>query len=121
MHDLVFSIIATLQVFTEPMTLRPLTNTISTTWSPLMKVYRDAFTRGDIYSASATSVVIAVVTFAVSFGFLRAVSRRAFSEEDRDDHADRLRARPGSRHRHPPGVPPYDRLASRAASRPRCC
>ena len=63
----VFSMIATLQVFAEPMTLRPLTNTISTTWTPLMKVYRDAFTRDDIYSAAATSVVIAVVTFAVSF------------------------------------------------------
>src|SRR5699024_1571515 len=29
----VFSIIATLQVFAEPMLLRPLTNSISTTWS----------------------------------------------------------------------------------------
>ena len=50
----IFSMIATLQVFAEPMTLRPLTNTISTTWTPLMKVYRDAFTRDDIYSAAAT-------------------------------------------------------------------
>src|SRR5690625_7996881 len=39
----VFSIIATLQVFAEPMLLRPLTNSISTTWSPLMRIYRDAF------------------------------------------------------------------------------
>ena len=59
----VFSLIATLQVFAEPMTLRPLSNTISTTWTPLMKVYRDAFTRNDIYSAAATSVVIALATF----------------------------------------------------------
>ncbi|MBO3085076.1 carbohydrate ABC transporter permease [Cellulomonas fengjieae] len=77
-----FSMIATLQVFAEPMTLRPLTNTISTTWSPLMLVYRDAFTRGDIYSAAATSVVIAVATFALSFGFLRLVQGRAFSQEN---------------------------------------
>jgi multiple sugar transport system permease protein len=77
---LIFSLIATLQVFAEPTTLRPLTNNISTTWTPLMKVYRDAFTRGDIYSASATSVVIALVTFAFSFGVLRAVGRRAFDE-----------------------------------------
>jgi multiple sugar transport system permease protein len=76
----IFSLIATLQVFAEPTTLRPLSNTISTTWTPLMKVYRDAFTRGDIYSASATSVVIATVTFLASFGVLRAVGRRAFSE-----------------------------------------
>jgi multiple sugar transport system permease protein len=75
-----FSMIATLQVFNEPTTLRPLTNGISSTWSPLMKVYRDAFTQGDIYSASATSVVIAVVTLAVSFGFLKLVGRRGLGE-----------------------------------------
>ena len=76
-----FSVIATLQVFSEPTTLRPLTNGISSTWSPLMKVYRDAFTRGDIYSASATSVVIAAVTLVLSFGFLRMVGSRAYGEQ----------------------------------------
>jgi multiple sugar transport system permease protein len=78
----VFSLIATLQVFAEPMTLRPLSNTISTTWTPLMKVFRDAFTRNDIYSAAATSVVIALASFVVSFGFLKIVGSRAFSQED---------------------------------------
>jgi multiple sugar transport system permease protein len=79
----VFSLIATLQVFAEPTTLRPLTNTISSTWTPLMKVYRDAFIRNDIYSAAATSVVIAVATFALSFGFLKLVGSRAFAQEDK--------------------------------------
>ncbi|MEV6342554.1 sugar ABC transporter permease [Actinoplanes sp. NPDC051851] len=78
----VFSLIATLQVFAEPMTLKPLSNTISYTWTPLMKVYRDAFVRNDIYSAAATSVVIAVATFILSFGFLKLVGRRAFNQED---------------------------------------
>jgi multiple sugar transport system permease protein len=78
----VFSLIATLQVFAEPMTLKPLSNTISSTWTPLMKIYRDAFVRNDIYSAAATSVVIAVATFAVSFGFLKLVGNRAFNQED---------------------------------------
>ncbi len=77
----VFSMIATLQVFAEPTTLKPLTNTISSTWTPLMKVYRDAFTRDDIYSAAATSVVIAAATFLLSFGFLRLMQNRAFSQE----------------------------------------
>lgn len=77
----VFSVIATLQVFAEPMTLRPLANTISTTWTPLMKVYRDAFTRNDIYAAAATSVIIALATFILSFGFLKLVGRRAFNQE----------------------------------------
>jgi multiple sugar transport system permease protein len=78
----VFSVIATLQVFAEPMTLRPLSNTISATWTPLMKVWRDAFVRNDIHSAAATSVVIALATFALSFGFLKLVGSRAFRQED---------------------------------------
>ncbi|MEU4835459.1 sugar ABC transporter permease [Streptosporangium sp. NPDC023615] len=77
----VFSIIATVQVFTEPTTLRPLTNTISSTWSPLMKVYRDAFVTGDLYSAAATSIVIAAISLVLSFGFLRLVRDRAFGGE----------------------------------------
>ncbi|WP_436408480.1 carbohydrate ABC transporter permease [Agromyces chitinivorans] len=77
-----FSMIATLQVFAEPTTLRPLTNSLSTTWSPLMLVYRDAFIRDDISSAAATSVIIAAATFALSFLFLRVVQRRAFGQED---------------------------------------
>jgi len=76
----VFSIIATLQVFTEPMTLRPLTNSIGWTWSPLMKVYRDAFVNNNIYGAAATAVIIAVVALVLSFGFLRLVRDRAFGE-----------------------------------------
>jgi multiple sugar transport system permease protein len=79
----IFSLITTLQVFAEPTVLRPLTNTISTTWSPLMTIYRDAFTRNDIYSASAASVVLAVATFVLSFGFLRVVQNRAFAQESR--------------------------------------
>ncbi|MFE9682174.1 carbohydrate ABC transporter permease [Streptomyces sp. NPDC006285] len=69
-----FSIIATLQVFSEPTTLKPLTNSVSTTWSPLMKVYEDAFINGDLHSAAATAVIIALVTLVMSFGFLRAAN-----------------------------------------------
>lgn len=77
----VFSLIATLQVFSEPLTLRSLTNTITSTWTPLMKVYRDAFTTDDVYAAAATSIVIAAITLVLSFGFLRMVQKRAFGEE----------------------------------------
>ncbi|MFD0264216.1 carbohydrate ABC transporter permease [Kitasatospora indigofera] len=72
-----FSMIATLQVFSEPMTLKPLTNSMSSTWSPLMKVYRDAFVQGDIHSAAATSVVIAAATLVLSFSFLKLVNNRS--------------------------------------------
>jgi multiple sugar transport system permease protein len=78
-----FSIIATLQVFSEPTTLAPLTNSVSSTWSPLMKVYQDAFGKGDIYSAAASAVIIAVVTLVLSFGFLRAANSRNKQEEAR--------------------------------------
>ncbi|MFJ8800319.1 carbohydrate ABC transporter permease [Streptomyces sp. NPDC102487] len=78
-----FSIIATLQVFSEPTTLKPLTNSVSTTWSPLMKVYRDAFGAGDIYAAAAEAVIIAMVTLVLSFGFLRAANSRTQQEEAR--------------------------------------
>ncbi|MDX2696829.1 sugar ABC transporter permease [Streptomyces ipomoeae] len=78
-----FSIIATLQVFSEPTTLKPLTNSVSTTWSPLMKVYRDAFGEGDIYSAAAGAVIIAVATLVLSFGFLRAANSRTKQEAAR--------------------------------------
>ncbi|MDW8807854.1 sugar ABC transporter permease [Streptomyces scabiei] len=78
-----FSIIATLQVFSEPTTLKPLTNSVSTTWSPLMKVYRDAFGEGDLHSAAAGAVIIAVATLVLSFGFLRAANSRNRQEAAR--------------------------------------
>ncbi|MFF8386340.1 carbohydrate ABC transporter permease [Streptomyces kanasensis] len=78
-----FSIIATLQVFAEPTTLKPLTNSVSTTWSPLMKVYQDAFGNGDLHTAAATAVIIAVVTLALSFGFLRVADSRRTQGEPR--------------------------------------
>jgi multiple sugar transport system permease protein len=79
----IFTVIATLQVYTEPTTLQPLTNSLPSTWTPLMKVYTDAFVRGDIHSAAAGSIVIAVVTLALSLAFLRLIAGRAFAGEER--------------------------------------
>ncbi|MFY1690778.1 carbohydrate ABC transporter permease [Plantactinospora sp. WMMB782] len=76
-----FTMIATLQVFSEPMTLAPMTNSIPSTWTPLMKVYRDAFATDDRYAAAATSVLLAALTLVLSLGFLRLVQRRAFGPE----------------------------------------
>ncbi|MFI2507523.1 carbohydrate ABC transporter permease [Streptomyces sp. NPDC018972] len=78
-----FSIIATLQVFSEPTVLKPLTNSVSTTWSPLMKVYQDAFGNGDIHAAAAQATLIALATLVLSFGFLRATNRRDKQEAAR--------------------------------------
>jgi multiple sugar transport system permease protein len=73
-----FSIIATLQVFNEPNTLAPLTNTISPVWTPLMKVADEAFANNDIYAAAATSIAIAAGMFVLSYGLLRLTSKRVF-------------------------------------------
>lgn len=73
-----FSLIGTLQVYGEPQTLRPMTNEISQTWVPLMKIYRDAFARDDLSLAAASSVVLALGTLVVSIVLLRLTQRRAF-------------------------------------------
>jgi multiple sugar transport system permease protein len=71
-----FTVLASAQLFNEPNTLKPLSNAISSTWVPLMKVYTDAFVNSDIYSAAATSVVLAVAALAVSFVAARVVQAR---------------------------------------------
>jgi multiple sugar transport system permease protein len=76
-----FATISTLQVFNEPQTLRPLTNSISSTWMPMMKVYRDAFTNADPYSAAAGAVVLATASLLLSLTVLRIVRTRAFGED----------------------------------------
>jgi multiple sugar transport system permease protein len=74
----VFSLIATLQVFNEPQTLSPLTNTISPDWMPLMRVYNLAFNDNDSYQAAALSVVIAAAMFVGSYFLLRVSNKRVF-------------------------------------------
>jgi multiple sugar transport system permease protein len=71
-----FTVLASAQLFNEPNTLKPLSNAISSTWVPLMKVYTDAFVNSDIYSAAATSVVLAAAALIVSFAAARVVNAR---------------------------------------------
>jgi multiple sugar transport system permease protein len=76
-----FSIIGALQVFSEPNTLVTLTTVIGSDWVPMMLVYRDAFVTNDLYSASATSMVLTVITLVASLGLLRFLQSRAFGED----------------------------------------
>ncbi len=76
-----FTVIGSLQVFSEPNTLLTLTNSIGSDWVPMMLVYRDAFVTNDLFSAAATSVVITVVTLVASVGLLQLLQRRAFGED----------------------------------------
>lgn len=73
-----FSVIATLQAYGEPQTLRSLSNSISYSFFPLMKVYRDAFALDNIPGAAATSVVLALGTLLISVFLLRGLQRRTF-------------------------------------------
>jgi multiple sugar transport system permease protein len=74
----VFSMIATLQVFNEPQTLYPLTNTISLDWMPLMRVYDLAFNYNNIYGAAALAMLIAAIMFLLSYGLLWVSNKRVF-------------------------------------------
>ena len=72
----VFSIIGTLQLYAEPAVLRQISSNISSTYTPNMLAY--AVASGNNYQqAAAISVVIAVITFVLSFGFMRLTSKRA--------------------------------------------
>jgi multiple sugar transport system permease protein len=70
-----FTALASLQLFNEPNTLRPLSNAVSSTWVPLMKIYQDAFVDSDVNKAAATSVLFVIAALAVSFVASRTVSR----------------------------------------------
>jgi multiple sugar transport system permease protein len=71
-----FALVGTVQLFSEPKTLEPLGNAISTTWVPVMLVYRDAFISMNIYMGAATSMFIAGLTMTLTFILLKFTQRR---------------------------------------------
>jgi multiple sugar transport system permease protein len=73
-----FALIGTLQVYSEPTTVRPMTTEISQTWVPLMHIYRNAFLRDDLPLASAASVLLAAGTLVISIVLLNVTQKRAF-------------------------------------------
>ncbi|MFG2528947.1 carbohydrate ABC transporter permease [Streptomyces sp. NPDC048516] len=73
----VFSIIGTLQLFAEPMVLRPLASSIDSGFTPNLHAYSEAFVGNNQQVAAAEAVLLALVACAVSFGFLRLAGGRA--------------------------------------------
>jgi multiple sugar transport system permease protein len=71
----VFTIIGTLQLFAEPLVLRPVSTTINSTYTPNLSAYTEAFTNNNYSLAAAESVLLALAAFVLSFGFLRLVGR----------------------------------------------
>ncbi|AQZ63970.1 Possible alpha-xyloside ABC transporter, permease component [[Actinomadura] parvosata subsp. kistnae] len=75
-----FSVIGTLQLYSEPATLRPMTTTISSSWVPLMKIYQEAFSNDNLGGAAAASVVLALGILVLSLLLLRFFQRRTFGD-----------------------------------------
>ena len=73
----VFSIIGTLQLFVEPMVLKPLTSAINVHYTPNLTAYNEAFANNNVYLAAAESVLLALVACVLSFGFLSLVNRNS--------------------------------------------
>ncbi|RKE18442.1 carbohydrate ABC transporter permease [Streptomyces sp. TLI_171] len=62
-----FTVIGSLQLFTEPMILHDVAPGVVSTWTPNMYAYSAAFERGDYGLAAASSVLLALAAAALSF------------------------------------------------------
>jgi multiple sugar transport system permease protein len=77
----IFSLIGTLQLYSEPATLQPMAPAISNSWVPLMSIYQNAFGTDNLPQAAAASTVLAIGTVVVSGLVLRLVNRRRMAVE----------------------------------------
>jgi multiple sugar transport system permease protein len=73
----IFSIIGTLQLFNEPQVLKAISNNISSSYTPNLYAYYTAFGNNNYYYAATLAVVLALVTFVLSFSFLRVTQRQS--------------------------------------------
>jgi multiple sugar transport system permease protein len=73
----VFSIIGTLQLLAEPQVFRTFSSAVSSTYTPNLTVYSTSSVP-NFNLAAAISVVLALMTFVLSFAFLKTAQRRGF-------------------------------------------
>jgi multiple sugar transport system permease protein len=74
---ILFSIVGTLQLFNEPTVLKNLTNSaITTSYTPNIFAYNVAVVNTDFNYGGAIAVILGIVTFIFSFGFLRLTRRQ---------------------------------------------
>ncbi|APU16854.1 MULTISPECIES: carbohydrate ABC transporter permease [Actinoalloteichus] len=74
---LVFTVIGSLQLFTEPLILSSFTNSVTSTWTPSLYVYEAAFITNDYGRAAAASLVLAIASAVLSALVMRLSTRRA--------------------------------------------
>ncbi|SEM05257.1 carbohydrate ABC transporter permease [Streptacidiphilus jiangxiensis] len=71
----VFSIIGTAQLYNEPAILHNVAPNLSSTYTPIYAAY-DAVDANNFNAAATESVILALLAFVLSFGFLKLVQRR---------------------------------------------
>jgi multiple sugar transport system permease protein len=76
---LLFSLIGTLQLFNEPELLSRLSGAITSHFTPNIFAYNVAFVQTNYYYGGALAVILGVLTFIFSFGFLRLARGRGQS------------------------------------------
>ncbi|WP_174719970.1 carbohydrate ABC transporter permease [Tengunoibacter tsumagoiensis] len=71
----IFSIIGTLQLFTEPLVLSSISNNVTSSYTPNYYAYFTAFSNNNYTYTAALCVVLTAVSFVFSFGFLKLTRR----------------------------------------------
>lgn len=74
---LVFTVIGSLQLFTEPLVLGNFTSSVTTTWTPSLYVYQSAFISNDYGRAAAASILLALASALLSALVMRLSARRS--------------------------------------------
>ncbi|MET9499145.1 sugar ABC transporter permease [Streptomyces sp. NPDC006552] len=77
-----FTLIWALQLFTEPALLHQASQMIGARFSPSMYIYDAAFSRNNYSLAAAASVILLIITIAVSYGVTRWTNRVNSAEEN---------------------------------------
>ncbi|GAA1718911.1 sugar ABC transporter permease [Isoptericola hypogeus] len=72
---LLFTVIGSLQLFTEPQILSTATTAVTSTWVPNMWAYDAAFNRNNLPQAAAASIILAVLAGALSWVVTRFTSK----------------------------------------------
>lgn len=78
---LVFTSIGTLQIFAEPLILRNVAPVITTSFTPNLAAYTEAFSNNNYQLAAAKAILIALVAFALSFTLMRVLRQGPFARD----------------------------------------
>ncbi|MFF2042776.1 carbohydrate ABC transporter permease [Kitasatospora sp. NPDC058170] len=75
----VFSIIGMAQLYNEPVIMKAVAPNLSSSWTPIMAAQNEV-AANNYHAAATRSVILALVIFVLSFGFMRFVNKRGGSQ-----------------------------------------